>query len=108
MVRDEVKQIFKMVASVYPNFIPADKESAAEKLNTWTDLLADQSFVKVQTRVKNHLKTEKFPPTISEIIDHTPKEEENFLTKLDEWRRNAASPEVAEKALEEIREMLNG
>lgn len=108
MTREEVKRIFGLITSVYPNFMPLETEQAREKLEVWHDLINDQDFAFVEKRVKKHLQNEKFPPTISEIIEHKPKETNNFIDKLEEMRKRAASPEVVQRSLAEIREILNG
>jgi glutathione S-transferase len=109
MEQNDVLRIFRLIASVYPTFIPTEDEDAADrKLNLWCEFLEDQDFNKVQGKVKRHIKTEKYPPTVAEIIDHAPKQETSFIDQLAEMRRNAASPEVAAMHKARIRELLNG
>ncbi|WP_134705145.1 replicative helicase loader/inhibitor [Ammoniphilus sp. YIM 78166] len=103
MTKNQVLKLFSLMANAYPNF-----KVSEDKLEDWTDILEHQDYEKVRANLKRHIQNERFIPTPSEIMDHAPKEEESFLTKIDEWRKNAATPEVAQKALEEIREMLNG
>lgn len=107
MTREEVKKIFGLIASVYPNFMPLETEQARNKLDVWHDLLQDQDFAFVEKKVIKHIRNEKFPPTISEIINHKPKETDSFLDKLEEMKKQAASPEVVQQSLAQIREILN-
>jgi len=62
MERNEMKEIFKIIANVYPNF-----GVTSEKLDTWHELLGDQTFSNVKQKTKEHVLRQKFPPTISEI-----------------------------------------
>lgn len=63
MDREETKDIFKLISYVYPMF-----EVTSEKLDTWHYFLKDQSFDDVEKKTKKHIMSQKFPPTISEII----------------------------------------
>lgn len=108
MTREQVKRIFGLIASVYPNFMPLETERAREKLDVWHELLEDQELYFVELKVKKHIQNERFPPTIAEIIDHKPKEATSFLDKLEEMKKCAASPEVALQSLAKIKEILNG
>jgi hypothetical protein len=103
MDKSSVLNLFEIMACNYPLFDISD-----EKLEVWNELLADQDFEKVKRNVLRHIKTEKYPPTIAEIIDHSPKQETSFIDQLAEMRRNAASPEVAAMHKARIRELLNG
>ncbi|WP_446662987.1 replicative helicase loader/inhibitor [Geobacillus sp. CCR] len=62
MTRDEVKQIFKIIAYVYPNF-----EVSSEKVDVWHELLADEPFENALHNVKRHVKQKPFPPTIADL-----------------------------------------
>lgn len=103
MTKNEVLNIFAMIVSVYPSFSVTE-----EKLSVWHKALKDQHFRIIERNTMKHIKTEKYPPTISEIMDHSPRQETSFIDQLVEMRRNAASPEVAAIHKAKIREILNG
>jgi hypothetical protein len=103
MTKNQVIKIFAVIVSAYPGFAVTE-----EKLSVWHKALEDQEFNTVERNVMRHVRTEKYPPTIAEIIDHSPKQETSFIDQLAEMRRNAASPEVAAVHKARIRELLNG
>lgn len=84
MTRDEVKELFKFLKYVYPNF-----EVSSEKVDIWTELLSDQDFSKVMERAKKHSLEHRFPPSIAEIRVYEPPQNE-FLNKYQQWQREGA------------------
>lgn len=68
MTRDQVKEIFKLITHVYQRF-----DVTSEKLDIWHYFLADQDYKIVRSKTLRHIKNEKFPPTVAEIITIKPK-----------------------------------
>ena len=62
MTSQEVKKLFEVIAVAYPKF-----EASKEKLELWTELLEDISFEYGMKKVKNHIKSSRFEPTIADI-----------------------------------------
>ena len=62
MTRDEVKGIFKYLIVTYENF-----EISLEKVDIWYELLEDIDYQEALKAVKEHIKVNKFSPTIAEI-----------------------------------------
>lgn len=68
MTREEVIQVFKVIAYAYSQF-----EVSSEKVDVWHKFLKDQNPATVMMKVERHIATEKFPPTIAEITEIKPK-----------------------------------
>lgn len=86
MTRDEVKELFKFLTFIYPNF-----EVSSEKLDVWTSLLQNQNTEKVMQRAKRYVLENKFPPTIADLaerIDET--HNSDFLEKVKQWKAEAS------------------
>ncbi|MEL3959680.1 replicative helicase loader/inhibitor [Caldifermentibacillus hisashii] len=84
MTRDEVKEIFKFIKYIYPNF-----EVSSEKIDIWTELLADQDFSTVMKKARKHSLGHKYPPSIAELrVYEAP--ENNFLKKRQQWLKEGA------------------
>jgi hypothetical protein len=84
MTREQVKELFKFLKYIYPNF-----EVSSEKIDIWTELLSDQDFSKVMERAKKHSLEHRFPPSIAEIRVYEPPENE-FLKKYQQWQKEGA------------------
>lgn len=84
MTREQVKELFKFLKYIYPNL-----EVSSEKLDIWTELLADQDFSKVMERAKKHSLEHKFPPSIAELRVYEPPANE-FLRKRQQWLKEGA------------------
>jgi len=85
MTRDDVKELFKLIVFVYPNF-----EVNSEKLNTWTRLMSDQRKDKVFRKAEKYVKTNRFPPTIADLSEVAREEYNNdIFNKIEMWEKNA-------------------
>lgn len=86
MNRDEVKQVFKFISEVYPQF-----EVTPDRLNTWTHLLKDQDPAKVMKNAKRYALENKFPPSVADIREPVLEAYSNdFIAKQNEWREKAS------------------
>lgn len=104
MTREQVKQLFKIIVSVYPNF---DVDST--KLNIWTSLMRDMDYQRVLEKTKDYMQKNKFPPTIADISAFKPKENE-YLEKIIRWKKesekvpNELKQEFKNKLLQLVRD----
>ena len=84
MTRNEVKQLFKFLKFVYPNF-----EVSSEKLDIWAELLADQDFESIIKRAKEFAKENRYPPAVADLYIPKPKKNE-YLVKYQQWLKEGA------------------
>ena len=66
MERDQVKEVFKVLAYAYPKF-----EVTSEKLNFWHKFLIDQNPATVMKKVERHVMEKPFPPAIADLRETT-------------------------------------
>lgn len=62
MNREQVKEVFKVLAFAYPRF-----EVSAEKIDYWHKFLADQDPAVVMKKAEKHIMNSVFPPAIAEL-----------------------------------------
>ncbi|CEI81266.1 Loader and inhibitor of phage G40P [Oceanobacillus oncorhynchi] len=91
MTKAEVLELFKLIKSIYPNF-----EVTQEKIDMWADVMKGMDFDRVMARAKEHVTTNKFPPTIAEISAYAPEKNEH-LEKFERWKREAAQVPESKK-----------
>lgn len=85
MDKESVKEVFKIIKSVYPSF-----EVTSEKLNVWTRLLKNQDKDTVIKNTEDYAANNRFPPTISELRQEERKErDKSYIDKIKEWEQNA-------------------
>lgn len=85
MDREQTKQLFKLIVSVYPNF-----SVDTSKLDTWTGLLNNQDFNRVMLKAQKHARESKFPPTVADLYERKTEAHSNdFLKLLDQWEKDA-------------------
>lgn len=63
MTKKQTFELLKLINSVYPHF-----EVNQDTINNWHEFMKDQSFASVMYKAKEHIKREKFPPTVAELI----------------------------------------
>lgn len=86
MTRDEVKEVFKLLANVYSQF-----EVTKEKIDIWFKLLKDHNPAIVMRNAERHVLESKFPPTIADLKEQRLEAyKSNALDKIKEWEHNAA------------------
>lgn len=68
MTKKQAAEVLIEIYNAYPRF-----EVTQSMIDTWYEFLKDQNPTTVMQKVKNHIASEKFPPTISEIITIKPK-----------------------------------
>lgn len=100
-----------------------ENETKEQKLvrmvDSWYKLLHDFDYDQIKVNLEKHIMSSKYPPSIAELVNQvkeeapagpvipTAEETQQMLQERARSRRNAASPEVREKALAEIRRILN-
>lgn len=87
MNREDMKKVFKVIASVYPQF-----EVSTEKLDLWTRVMREHDPVGVLINAERYVLSNKFPPTIADI-KAPPKSEahsKSYLDKIKRWEAEAS------------------
>jgi len=64
MQKQQVNEIMLLITGAYQNFEPTK-----ERVKTWRMMLEDMEYELAVKRIKQHILTSKFPPTIAEIIN---------------------------------------
>jgi hypothetical protein len=112
--KEQVFEVMTLFENVFNNFY-----FDQVKIDTWHRLLKDKDPEVILYNADRLAQESKFVPTISELINYSKEdvpsgpavpsvEETNeMLRERARNRRNAASPEVREEALAEIRRILN-
>jgi hypothetical protein len=112
--KEQVFEVMTLFGNVFNNFY-----FDQVKIDTWHRLLKDKDPEVILSNADRLAQESKFVPTISELINYSKEEvtsgpavpsveETNeMLRERARNRRNAASPEVREKALADIRRILN-
>jgi hypothetical protein len=112
--KEQVFEVMTLFENVFNNFY-----FDQVKIDTWHRLLKDKDPGVILHNADRLAQESKFVPTVSELINYSKEEvpsgpavpsveETNeMLRERARNRRNAASPEVREKALAEIRRILN-
>ncbi|WP_046178832.1 replicative helicase loader/inhibitor [Domibacillus tundrae] len=81
---EQVEQILNTINAAYSRFEVTD-----DRLMLWSEMLLDMDYDKVNARLKQHIKANKFPPSVAEIsVFETPKNE--HLEKVKQWEREGA------------------
>lgn len=89
MTEQEAINIFKKIVSAYQNF-----DVTEDKFNFWMDHLKEMPYDPVLFKLKQHIYSSKYPPTLSQIqVSNRP--ENTFLKKIEERKQqlNARSNE---------------
>ena len=86
MEREEVKEVFKFLKTVYPQL-----EVDSDKLNVWHKLLKDQNPARVMRNAEKYAMDNKFPPTVADLREpNLEAHSSDFLAKVREWKENAS------------------
>ena len=105
MTREEFKNIVKARRAAYTN-PPIDSQAV---FDLWYEMLKDASYEDVSRTLENHIKANKFAPTIAELRAGTEHRNRfnNFLPRgYDFDKLEAALLEVDNKAIEEKRNLI--
>jgi predicted rRNA methylase YqxC with S4 and FtsJ domains len=85
MNREEVKEVFKILKNVYPQF-----EVTSEKLDIWSGFLKDQNPAIIMRNTERFVLESKFPPSIADLRERKMEAySTNIFDKIKEWETNA-------------------
>ena len=77
MTREETQKILAVIRAAYPSFYKdSTKGDLAIAVNLWNDMLIDETYQNVAVAVKSIIATNKFAPSIAEIIEKVNKDKE--------------------------------
>ncbi|MED0665742.1 replicative helicase loader/inhibitor [Bacillus badius] len=85
MDKQQVFQILQTINAAYARFEVTD-----ERLILWSEMLQGMDYSKVNARLKQHIKENRFPPSISEISVYE-QPANNHLEKVKQWEREGAA-----------------
>ncbi|MFK4167665.1 replicative helicase loader/inhibitor [Paenibacillus lautus] len=96
MKQTETANFLAMIKTAYPFF-----EVTEAGVRLWHTMLIDLDYKTAQKRLANHIRSSKFAPTISEIVNPAPFEEKSFyeLQREQEEADRLALAEYNEKAV---------
>ena len=70
MTREETQKILAVIRAAYPSFYKDNtKNDLVIAVNLWHDMLIDETYQDVAMAVKSIIATNKFAPSIAEVID---------------------------------------
>lgn len=77
MTREETQKILAVIRAAYPSFYKDNtKSDLAIAVNLWNDMLIDETYQNVAMAVKSIIATNKFAPSIAEVIEKVNKDKE--------------------------------
>lgn len=68
MSKQEVRKLLELIISLYPSF-----KLSTDTANIWVECLSDIGFERGRSNLINHVKQNRFPPTIADIRGITAK-----------------------------------
>lgn len=63
MKKTDLAKLFAMISTAYSNF-----ELTPEKISLWDEMLREMSFEEGMRNLREHILTNRFPPTIADIV----------------------------------------
>lgn len=90
MKSEQVLEVLKFIRGSYSRF-----EINEEMPRVWLEFLKDESFDMVMNRIKKHVKSSEFPPTIHNLISHVDKDLEarHIEIALNKWIAEGKDPD---------------
>ena len=81
MKDEQAKELFTIIAVAYPNFLNDERKSyqAAEKARFWRKELLRLEYVGTKKRLEQYIRTNKYEPSISELLPVGNKQEIPYL-----------------------------
>ncbi|NLW90989.1 MAG: hypothetical protein GXY34_05250 [Syntrophomonadaceae bacterium] len=64
MDKEQFKKFVQTMTDAYPNWDPK-----TSRLELWADMLSDLNYFVAMARLKKHIATSKYPPSIAEILN---------------------------------------
>jgi len=85
VTKKEVAELFKLIKDFYPRF-----EVTQSKIDNWTRLMEGQNFDRVMFMTEQHIKKNKFPPTVSELVERIDEtRNKDFSNQVEKWESEA-------------------
>src|SRR5690625_2105242 len=85
MTKKQVAEVLIFLSETYPRF-----EVTQSKIDTWYRLMKDQNPAVVMRNAEKYALTQKYPPSISELIERkTEARKKDILEEIKEWERDA-------------------
>lgn len=78
MTREETKFVLKTIMDAYPSFNPSDIKSTLE---IWANSLKEEHFDDVMYRLNQHIRTNRFAPSVADLIKQNKTDFSNFKTR---------------------------
>jgi hypothetical protein len=97
MNKQETAKLLAVIKTAFPNF-----EITELVARLWVEFMEDVPFERAQMNLKYHIKSNKFPPTISDIVqlelgstthgEALLLEAAERLDQFEQWKRDAVDP----------------
>ena len=85
MTKKQVAEVLIFLSDTYPRF-----EVTQSKIDTWYRLMKNQNPAVVMKNAEKYALTQKYPPSISELIERkTDARNNDILEKIKDWERDA-------------------
>ena len=119
MTRSQVMELLKQIALAYPVSFRLDAETAKEQAELWHSFLKDAPVEVVYQNLKDHIRSERLPPTIADLLPKRPLADGPYVPSVEETREwirqederirryeeeRARDPEAWERRMREMRE----
>ncbi|MGO4181837.1 replicative helicase loader/inhibitor [Paenibacillus sp. TAF43_2] len=106
MKQTETAQLLAVIKTAYQNFLVTD-----QAVRLWHEYMKEISFSSAQKNLQEHIRSNRFPPTIADIVRHDPNqftdhqrlelETEERFALMDEWEQKATDiPEHVRNRIE--------
>lgn len=110
MDREETKKIVRKIKEVYNNKFTINNPK--ELVDTWHEFLVDYDYDEIMNNLKEHVKSNKFAPAISDLIKQKEQREaipsleetKEMLARLEGYRENATKN--PQKYIDEMRRVI--
>lgn len=85
MKKEETFEVLETIQCFYPQF-----EITQKKINAWSNILKDDNYKIVVSRLEKYASGNKFPPSIADIREFKNPYKNDYLDKLKGWEDNAS------------------
>jgi hypothetical protein len=83
MNREQVKEVFKVIANVYPQF-----EVTTEKVDIWARILKNENPAIIMRNAERHALESVYPPAISDLREvYHPAYNSNIIQQIEQWEK---------------------
>lgn len=113
MDKKQTAVILEIIATMYQNKFKVDNKQLL--LDLWFDTLKDYDFEAISENLKAYYKTNKFPPSVADLVNNKEKRDRalptieqtnNLLLEYEQAKEQKADPEQVEAALAKMRKTL--